>query len=142
MYSTGCWNYRLSQYRRYNKEREKIEKMTKWYILKRTLLYMYSFFWFFFEKRKYRSSDSLIKEKRWNDSFIQWISNNFFFYQILLLFPRTRVHLPSGMPDYSHIYCNYILLCTLVTDKLDFKQASSIKALSPPSTFSRMQFFS
>lgn len=26
MYSTGCWNYRLSQYRRYNKERKKKQR--------------------------------------------------------------------------------------------------------------------
>lgn len=93
MYSTGCWNYRLSQYRRYNKEREKKQRDGKVVHAEKDSFTHVQFLWFFFE-RKYRSSDSWIKEKRWYDSFIQWISNHFFFYQILLLFPRTRVHLP------------------------------------------------
>lgn len=39
MYSTSCWNYRLSQNRRYDKEREKNrEKVTKWYSRDKTIL--------------------------------------------------------------------------------------------------------
>lgn len=93
MYSTGCWNYRLSQYRRYNKEREKNREMAKWYMLKRTLLHMYSFFGFSLRRG---NIDPVIRELKKKDDTIH-LFNEFliiFFYQILLLFPRTRVHLP------------------------------------------------
>lgn len=88
--------------------------------------YTYSFFFFFFLEEENRFNDSWIKEKRFH------LFNEFLF--IFFLSNITSFSLntcTSPMPEYSQIYCNYILLCTLVTDKLDFKQARSIKGLSP-----------
>lgn len=91
--------------------------------------YTYSFFdFFFFEKRKI---DSMIRELKRKD-FIYSMNFYFFFFFIKYYFFSLNTRTcTSPMPEYSQIYCNYILLCTLVTDKLDFKQARSIKGLSP-----------
>lgn len=104
MYSTGCWNYRLSQYRRYNKERKKKQREDGKVVHAEKdsgkpcpmlhpvarLTHIVSLIFFFWEEEN-RFNDSWIKEKRFH------LFNEFliiFFYQILLLFPWTRVHLP------------------------------------------------
>lgn len=90
------------------------------------LIHIVSLIFFFFEKRKI---DSMIRELKRKD-FIY--SMNFYFFFFLSNITSFSLNTcTSPMPEYSQIYCNYILLCTLVTDKLDFKQARSIKGLSP-----------
>lgn len=77
MYSTGCWNYRLSQYRRYNKERKKTREDGKVVHAEKDsgkpcpmlhpvarLTHIVSLIFFFFEKRKI---DSMIRELKRKD---------------------------------------------------------------------------
>lgn len=131
MYSTSCWNYRLSQNRRYDKERENNrEKVAKWYRIKQfypntlkrsgrpcPMIYLVPrlinyLLWFFFVKRKYRSSYS------WINSFVIHLIMNFlFFSQILLIFQEQMyIFMPEHTIFKSIVI--YILKCTLVTDQL------------------------